>query len=311
MDFLETMPQATLVCLEVLAHHTSTLRIGFEASEVHLMRTATSGRPSSVKRTSKGLMKFFKMTLKMAGQLPREILTTTPSWCSVMTTDLQAATGGQVLNPLTLCWLLKAASLGPLKGLRKVNAELQDQRDLSFPAAAIGNLAGMLHLASSQLSSGLYGILLKRPSSWIGMSVGARHGVPRGVLSCSLSLLRCRSRPSRPHRHKQPLCASGLRPHRERPQQRQLPVQLGPHPWNTWPGVLLLLPQHHLPWQLLAFPLDEWVLLFPSSPRTILDLVWVLWHRLEVPVALALTSLLVMRKSFGGSDGSSKTMRWR
>lgn len=306
MDFLETMPRATLVCLEVLAHHTPTLRIGFEASEMHLMRMATSGLPSSVKRTSKGLMKFFKMTPKMAGQLPREILTTMPSWCSVMTRNLEAATGGQVLKWLTLCLRPKVASLGPLRGPRRVNAGLQDQWDPSFPAAAAGSLAGMLHLASS----GLHGILLKPLSSWIGMSVGARHGVPRGVLSCSLSLHSCCSRPSRPLRRKQPPCVSGLRPHRGCLQQLQLPVQLVLHPWNTWPGVLLLLPQHHLPWQLLASPLDEWVLPFPS-PRIILDLVWALWHHPEVPAALALTNLLVMRKSFGGSDGSSKTMRWR
>lgn len=208
-------------------------------------------------------MKFFRMTPKMAGQLPREILTTMPSWCLVMTRTLGAATGGQVLKRLKLCLHLKVVSLGPLKGPRRENAGLKAQQDPSFPAAATVSLAGMLHLASSQPSSGLHGNLLKPQLTWTGMSVGARHGVPRGVLSCSLSLHRCRSRPSRPHRRRQPPCASGLRLNRRHPPQLHLPVQLVPHPWNIWPGVLLLPPQHHLPWQLLASPLDEWVLQFP------------------------------------------------
>lgn len=78
-----------------------------------LMRTATSGLQSSVKKTLKDSMKFFKMTPKMAGQLQRETLTTMLSWCSVMKMMLGAAVGVQLPKGLTLCQCLKVASLWP------------------------------------------------------------------------------------------------------------------------------------------------------------------------------------------------------
>lgn len=80
---------------------------------MHLMRMATSGLLSSVKKTSKDLMKFFRMTPKMAGQLPRGTLTIMLNWCSVMRRMLGAAVEAQLPKGLMLFKCLKVASLWP------------------------------------------------------------------------------------------------------------------------------------------------------------------------------------------------------
>lgn len=249
------------------------------------MKTATRGRQSSARRTSRDSTKFFRMTPKTAGLLPRVTLTTMPSWCSV--TRMRPAAAAVSRRGQKQRTGPRAASLGLPRGPRRLSAVLRDQQGPSFPAAEAGRPAGMLRLAnssrqpssSSSNSSALLENLLRTWTGWRS-AAGASRGVPRGVASC-----RRRRQPSRAHQCRWPPCGSGARPHHRvllpRQQLRRLPAQ--PHPWTTWAGARHPLRHHLLLLQLPASPRVGSGLPCPPSsssrPRTILGLGWAPWPR--------------------------------